>query len=77
LGDNRLVQHGRGSSTRRTAPSSPSSFWELWWVRLASVVLLMVAIVGAAVAGDPDHESWQAKTWELLHSIAATSVGHR
>ena len=53
------------------------SFWELWWVRATATILIVAAVVVGAVAGDPAHESWKAKTWELLHTIAATSVGRR
>lgn len=57
--------------------SQPPSFWELWWVRLTATTAIVGALLVGAVAGDPSHESWEAKTWGLLHAIAATSVGRR
>jgi len=57
--------------------SRPPGFWERWWVRLMAAVVISAAVIGGAVAGDPSRESWEAKTWGLLHTIAATSVGRR
>lgn len=55
----------------------PPGFWELWWVRLTSTAVIAAVLLVGAVAGDPTHESWEAKTWSLLHAIAATSIGRR
>lgn len=52
-------------------------FWELWWVRVAVVAVVAVSVITVAVLSDPSHASWEAKTWELVHDMAAASVGHR
>lgn len=52
-------------------------FWELWWVRVAVVAVVAAAVITVAVLIDPSHASWEAKTWELVHHVAAVSVHHR
>jgi hypothetical protein len=49
----------------------------MWSVRIAVVASMVIAVVAVAVIGDPQSEPWQAKTLELLHNVAAASVGHR
>jgi len=41
------------------------------------VAVFAVAVITVAVLSDPSHASWEAKTWELVHDMAAASVGHR
>lgn len=55
----------------------PRGFWELWSVRIVSALVVLMTAVAIAVLGDPGHESWQAKTWEFVHHVAAASVGHQ
>jgi hypothetical protein len=46
-------------------------------VRIAVVAAVVLTFVAVAVIADPSHESWQAKTWQLVHHVAVASVGHR
>ena len=52
-------------------------FWELWWVRVAVVAVVAVAVITVSVLIDPTHASWEAKTWEFVHEVAAASVGRK
>lgn len=52
-------------------------FWDLWIVRIVVVAAVAISVVTVAVVADPAPESWQAKTWELVHHVAVASVGHR
>lgn len=63
--------------TPRPSHNHPSGLWDRWSVRLLAVVAILVAILVTANVGDPAPRSWHAKTWELLHDMAATCVGHR
>jgi len=74
--DTVIVKHGSESPRQGIARAPHRGFWELWSVRFASVVVLLATVLFVAVVGDPDTESWQAKTGELLYSIVATSLGH-
>ena len=58
-------------------PPSPGSFWDRWSVRVLTAVLIVTAVLVIANVGDPAPVSWHAKTWALLHDMAATSVGRR
>ena len=44
-------------------------FWERWSTRVGVVIVAVAAVVALAVVGDPGHESWQTKTWELVHDL--------
>jgi hypothetical protein len=71
-----IVKLGSKSPRQGITRAPRRGFWELWSVRFVSVVVLLATFLFVAVVGDPDTESWQGKTWELLHNIAATAVGH-
>lgn len=58
-------------------PSPPTGLWDRWSVRLLAVVMIVLALLVIANVGDRAPVSWHAKTWELLHHMAATSVGRR
>ena len=75
--DTVTVKHGSESPRQGITRAPHRGFWELWSVRFTSVVVLLATVLFVAVVGDPDTESWQAKTGELLYSIVATSLGHR
>jgi hypothetical protein len=44
-------------------------FWERWSTRVGVIIVAVGAVVGLAVVGDPGHESWQTKTWEMVHDL--------
>jgi hypothetical protein len=39
-------------------------------------LLVVGAMIVIANVGDPAPMSWHAKTWVLIHHMAATSIGH-
>jgi hypothetical protein len=47
--------------------------WERWYTRVAVVLSTLAAVVVIAVFGDPEHESWHAKTWELVCDLITRS----
>jgi hypothetical protein len=46
---------------------------ERWYVQVAVVIVVIAAVIGMALLGDPEHESWQTKAWELVRDV----VPHR
>jgi hypothetical protein len=60
-------------------PSQPFRS-DFWGRRLTQVVVALAAIamfVGVAILGNPEHESWQTKTREVMHSLVTRTLhGH-
>lgn len=77
MGDTVIVESDEQPRMGGSQPSQPRGIWELWWVRLTVTIGILAAMLVGAMVGDPTDEPWQAKTWGLLHTIAATSVGRR
>jgi hypothetical protein len=48
-------------------------FWGLWCTRVTVILGVLATVVVVAVFGDPEHESWHAKTWELVCDLIARS----
>jgi multisubunit Na+/H+ antiporter MnhB subunit len=44
-------------------------FWQRWTTRLVVIIGAIAAVMALAICGDPAHESWQTKTWELVHDL--------
>jgi hypothetical protein len=63
--------------SRRAAPRPRREFWEQWWVRIAVVGAVVVAVVTVAILSDPTQASWEAKTWEFVHQVAEATVGRK
>jgi hypothetical protein len=55
----------------------PGGWWDRWSVRVLTVISVVIAVVVIANVGEPAPMSWHAKTWELIHNMAAASVGRR
>ena len=46
-------------------------FWQRWYTRVVVIAAAVLALVACAVLGDPAHESWHTKTWELVQDLLA------
>ncbi|HZA10038.1 hypothetical protein [Mycobacterium sp.] len=51
-------------------------FWERWSTRAAVIVAAIGTVVCLVVVGDPEHESWQTKTREVMHGLVIKTHSH-
>jgi hypothetical protein len=57
-----------GSAHEPTLPVK-KDFWQRWYTRVVVIVAAVLAVLACAVFGDPAHESWHTKTWELVQNL--------
>jgi hypothetical protein len=44
-------------------------FWGKWLTRVVVIVAAIATFIGVAILGNPEHESWQTKTRQVVHGL--------
>src|SRR5690242_5622295 len=57
----------RPPDTDGPSPPLDGDFWGKWLTRVVIVFAAIATVVGVAVLGNPEHESWQTKTRQVVH----------